>query len=225
MGAGWSLGSGSGLEFWSDSGSDPDTDLDSVSDPDPDSDQKHYAFSAIAEPLVETDRNWVLRFRLKTKPSAENEYSFSARNQNKNENFLYFLSKNETETVSSSCNNTWWSSYQFSRQRPCCIQHLLQKFFLSSWATKRIQNTHTHLTALCPGLPGWAGTRKVKPVWILLKQETLCGRGISWAICKSAPRSRQITMPAPHHSVFTSRMPFLPPNQQSQSTEGSLNTE
>ena len=26
--------------------------------------------------------------------------------------------------------------------------------------------------------------------------------GISWAICKSAPRSRQITMPAPHHSVF-----------------------
>jgi len=25
---------------------------------------------------------------------------------------------------------------------------------------------------------------------------------ISWAICKSAPRSRQITMPAPHYSVF-----------------------
>jgi len=28
------------------------------------------------------------------------------------------------------------------------------------------------------------------------------GSGISWAICKSAPRSRQITKPAPHHSVF-----------------------
>ena len=26
--------------------------------------------------------------------------------------------------------------------------------------------------------------------------------GISWAICKSAPHSRQITMPAPHRSVF-----------------------
>ena len=39
-------------------------------------------------------------------------------------------------------------------------------------------------------------------------------------ICKSAPRSRQITMPAPHHSVFTGRMPFLPPNQQRQCTEG-----
>jgi len=25
-------------------------------------------------------------------------------------------------------------------------------------------------------------------------------------------------MPAPHHSVFTDRMPFLPPNKQRQST-------
>ena len=61
---------------------------------------------------------------------------------------------------------------------------------------------HTRLTALFPGLPGWAGTRKVKPIWILLKQETVSGGGISWAICTSAPRSRQITMPAPHHSSF-----------------------
>jgi len=38
--------------------------------------------------------------------------------------------------------------------------------------------------------------------WILLKQETMSGSGISWAMCKSAPRSRQITMPAPDHSVF-----------------------
>ena len=61
---------------------------------------------------------------------------------------------------------------------------------------------HARLTALFPGLPRWAGTRKVKPIWILLKQETVSGSGISWAICKFAPRSRQITMPAPHHSVF-----------------------
>ena len=54
--------------------------------------------------------------------------------------------------------------------------------------------------ALCPRLPRWAGTRKVKPIWILLKQETVSGSGISWAICKSAPRSRQITTPVPHHS-------------------------
>ena len=62
--------------------------------------------------------------------------------------------------------------------------------------------THTRLTALFPGLPGWAGTRKVKPIWILLKQETVSGSRISWAICKSALCSRQITTPATHHSVF-----------------------
>ena len=38
-----------------------------------------------------------------------------------------------------------------------------------------------------------------KPIWILLKQETVSGSGSSWAICKSAYRSRQTTMPAPHH--------------------------
>jgi len=33
--------------------------------------------------------------------------------------------------------------------------------------------------------------------------------------------SLQTTTPTPHHSVFTGQMPFLPPNQQRQSTEGS----
>ena len=65
-----------------------------------------------------------------------------------------------------------------------------------------VLHTHTRLTALCPGLPRWAGTRKVRPIRILLKQEMVSGSGISWAICKSASHSREITMPAPHHSVF-----------------------
>jgi len=63
-------------------------------------------------------------------------------------------------------------------------------------------HTHTRLTALCPRLPGWASTRKVKPTWILLKQETVSGSEIRWAISKSAPCSRQITTPAPHRSIF-----------------------
>jgi len=63
-------------------------------------------------------------------------------------------------------------------------------------------NTHICLMALCSWQPGWAGTRKVKPICILFKQETVSGSGISWAICKSAPHSRQITTPAPHHSSF-----------------------
>ena len=104
-------------------------------------------------------------------------------------------------------------------------QNRLHQYCCLQYTEPRHTHTHTRLTALCPGLPRWAGTRKVKPIWILLEQETVSGSGISWAICKSAPCSRQITTPAPHYSVFfTVRMPFLPPNQQCQSTEGN-NTE
>ena len=73
-------------------------------------------------------------------------------------------------------------------------------------------NAHTRLTALSPGLPRWTGTRKVKPIMILLEQEILSGSGISWAICMSAPRSRQITTPAPYYSVFY-RSDALPATQ------------
>ena len=57
---------------------------------------------------------------------------------------------------------------------------------------------YTRLNGTLSGTPGWAGTRTAKPIWILLKQETMSGSGISWAVCKS----RQITTPAPHRSVF-----------------------
>ena len=74
---------------------------------------------------------------------------------------------------------------------------------LCSPRVHRNSNTHTHpFNGPFPGLPGSAGTRKVKPIWILLKQETVSGSGISWTIRKSTHRSRQITTPAPHHSVF-----------------------
>ena len=97
------------------------------------------------------------------------------------------------------------------------------------WATQSssihhdIGTTYTHIriTALCPETTHVSRYQKV-PIWILLKQETVSGSGISWAICKSAPRSRQITTSAPHHSVSTGRMPFLPPNRQCQSTEGTI---
>ena len=60
---------------------------------------------------------------------------------------------------------------------------------VQSWHT----HTHTHVYGPLSGTTG---------IWILLKQETVSCSGISWAIRKSAPRSRQITMPAPHRSVF-----------------------
>ena len=81
------------------------------------------------------------------------------------------------------------------------------------------------LTACTPGsAPGpTLGNEYAKTLPFL---ETVSGSGIIWDICKSAPRTRQITMPAPHRSVFfTGRMPFLPPNQQCQSTEGKINVK
>ena len=52
------------------------------------------------------------------------------------------------------------------------------------------------------------------------------GSGIGCTTYKSfPPRSRQITMPAAHHSVYTGWMLCLPPNQQRQSTVMTLATE
>jgi len=67
-----------------------------------------------------------------------------------------------------------------------------------------LAHTHTHTSIYGPldFVQDYPGEPVPKPVWILLKQETVSGNGISWAMCKSAPCPRQITMPAPHHSVF-----------------------
>jgi len=71
-------------------------------------------------------------------------------------------------------------------------------------------HTHTHtFNGLFSGTTQVSWYQKGKPIWILLKQETVSSRGNSWAICKSAHCSRQITMPAPHHSVFY-RLDALP---------------
>ena len=77
-------------------------------------------------------------------------------------------------------------------------------------------HTHTHLMALFSRTTRVSRYQKCKPIWILLKQETVSSSGISWAVCKSAPRSRQITTPAPHHSVFY-RPDALPATQPTKS--------
>jgi len=63
-----------------------------------------------------------------------------------------------------------------------------------------ILQNYTHTRARAFNGPFYGTTRvswyqKGKPIWILLKQETVSGSGINWAICKSVPRSRQITTP------------------------------
>ena len=57
-----------------------------------------------------------------------------------------------------------------------------------------------------------------------MKQETVSGSGISWNEHMQVCTLLQTDNPAntPPLSFFTGRMPFLSPNQQRQSTEGTI---
>ena len=84
---------------------------------------------------------------------------------------------------------SWTICIQSALSGNNCCKKSFHLNALQQWSVT-LSHTHLiHLTALFPGLPRWAGTRKIKPT--------------------------------NHHSVFfTGQMPFLPPNQQCQSTEG-----
>jgi len=63
--------------------------------------------------------------------------------------------------------------------------------------------THTHpFNSPLSGTTQVSRYQKSKTNLDLLEQEIVSGSGISWAICKSAPLPRHITMPASHRSVF-----------------------
>ena len=74
-----------------------------------------------------------------------------------------------------------------------------------------LYNTHTQmrLTALCPVLPRWAGTRKVKPIWILLKQETVSGSGISWSVCMFRLAADRKLCQQPTTEIFTGWLLYI----------------
>jgi len=76
-------------------------------------------------------------------------------------------------------------------------------------------NSNTCLIAIFGGL--WcASTKKDKSYLDLVEQEIASCSGIRWDICKSTPRPRQVTMPAPHHSVFyrPDALPAAQPSKQ-----------
>jgi len=101
---------------------------------------------------------------------------------------------------SNSTNTTIPSSCQF-------INFLLPKWIPFHIIFHTSPNTHTHTQpfygplGFCLGLPGWAGSRKVKKEGKtdldLLEQEIVSGSGISCAICKCAPwpRHNHTTIP------------------------------
>ena len=82
-------------------------------------------------------------------------------------------------------------------------------------------HTHTHLTTPCPGLPGWACTRKVKPIWIILDQETVSGSGISWAICVSTSLQTDNHASTPLLSFLQAGCPSCRPTNSVKALKGS----
>jgi len=79
-----------------------------------------------------------------------------------------------------------------------------------------VHNKHTHQFNgnFFPGVPTWASNRKVKPIWILLKQLTaaVASAGPYIQVCTSLQTDNHASTTAVCY--FYSRMPFLPHNQQ-----------
>ena len=80
---------------------------------------------------------------------------------------------------------------------------------LVHWSTLRSQHTHTRLTALCPRLPGWAGTRKVKTNLDLTE-----ATDSQWQWHQLGHMQGCTSLQADNHAstaqFFTGRMPFQP---------------
>ena len=74
---------------------------------------------------------------------------------------------------------------------------------------------HNQFTALFPGPPGSAGARRE----LLVQGKINRGRHTDHPAGRHSIRTKQCPRPSSAMS-FTGRMPFLPPNQQCQSTEG-----
>ena len=92
----------------------------------------------------------------------------------------------------------------------CRTQHSTQQFWLSSLLTSGqssqlrccpLKKHKSHLMALCQDYLGEL-LPEGKTNLDFTEARDMSGSGISWGICKPAPRSRQITTSAPHHSSF-----------------------
>ena len=62
--------------------------------------------------------------------------------------------------------------YQSTLAACCKMYGSFQCTFCLCSCYRYLLHMHTHLMALFPGLPWWAGTRKIKPIWILVKQDS-----------------------------------------------------
>jgi len=86
---------------------------------------------------------------------------------------------------------------------------------------QKIHHHHNRFTAFFPRPPGWAGARReLLDFMVQGKINRGRHRPSSWAPLHLDQPMPTCTIPP----FFTGRMPFLPPNQQCQSTEGNTTT-
>jgi len=106
------------------------------------------------------------------------------------------------------------TSAYHQRDVQCNYMYIDQLLWL--WVTMVV---YRYAEGSISGLPGWASTTTVKPIWIYCRKRW-------WvAVASAGPYADLHLTQTDNHvripplSFFTGRMPFLPPNQQHQSTE------
>jgi len=92
---------------------------------------------------------------------------------------------------------THW--FLYSSLQPFCLINLSENSLILYLHHK---HTHTHTHPFNGPLSRTTRVSRYQKGKTNLDFTEARDSGISWAICKSAPCSRQITMPTPHHSVF-----------------------
>jgi len=109
------------------------------------------------------------------------------------------ISSSNSLTICSTVSQSYMSSTLSAASR----SHITSKHITVDWQQQQQQQQQQHLfNGPLSGTIWVSQYQKGKTNLDLLEQGTVSGGGISWAICKSAPRHRQMTMPAPHHSAF-----------------------
>jgi len=104
---------------------------------------------------------------------------------------------------------------------PFSIQcHIIHVSIPRAAPTETSDNTHTynHYTALFPGPPRWASARR-ELLDIMVQGEINRGRHTDHPAGRHSIRTNQCPPPPSPKYYFMGRIPFLPPNQQCQSTE------
>ena len=118
-----------------------------------------------------------------------------------------FLLSNDKIVVYVYYGNSQWFNQTLHVCVLCCMLYFIHIMCLNVCLPRTFALLHPFIGLFSRT----AGTRKAEPFWILIEQEWWDSSGISWTICKPfALCSKHITTPAPHYSIFTDRMFFLP---------------